>query len=56
MAFDDTNKTLRSCDCGSIVVVPNGHTALDGDDPVRCHECDKPTGVKVYQALSWRHN
>jgi len=51
----NSNQTVtRTCQCGSIVVVPKGHAALsdDTDESVRCHACDAPLGKKLYDAFA----
>lgn len=50
-SYNDSRNQIETCSCGAILSVPNGHTALDGEHELECHECDKPLGVKIYQAL-----
>lgn len=45
------NVELHSCRCGAPVAVPKGHIALDDDKELLCHDCDKPLGKKMYEAL-----
>jgi hypothetical protein len=51
---NDDRTVTRSCRCGALVVVPQGHDALDDEheQDVRCHDCDLPTGVKAYRAIA----
>lgn len=51
---NDSRNEVHTCRCGSLVVIPKGHTVLEDDDKdVRCHDCDKPLGQKIYEALSY---
>lgn len=47
-----SGQELHTCRCGALVVVPKGHTALDDDKEVLCHDCDKPLGLKLYEAFA----
>lgn len=49
---NDSRNEVHSCGCGALVVIPKGHDVLEDDDKdVECHDCDKPLGAKMYDAL-----
>jgi len=51
--FENSKKELHTCSCGSLMAVPKGHSMLEDDDKeVVCNDCDKPLGLKLYEAFA----
>lgn len=53
-SYAKSNTEVHACRCGAIVVVPQGHAALDDDKDtdVLCDSCDKPLGLKLYETFA----
>lgn len=53
LMFENSKKELHTCSCGSLMAVPKGHSMLEDDDKeVVCNDCDKPLGLKLYEAFA----
>lgn len=53
-SYNKSSNNLETCQCGALVVIPNGHDALDDDKetPILCDECDKPLGKKLFETFA----